>query len=227
MHHGVKGMKWGVRHDPERKLLRAKKYRDKLIAKSQKQVNSNLKKAKKYKSQYNDLNRNGVESKTWQKEVDKRTQKSAVKADSFQDIISKSISSEMKRYNQQEMEHYKVDIKFKAAKHEKAAKNWMKANSDLMNMKVTSSTSKRDIKKAYSGARNKSLFGDKLPDSKKHAAVQIGSLAGIAGGAVASRYINNKIGGNKFTEAIVTAGSVYAGQQLGRYGGQKVSKLMR
>lgn len=227
MHHGVKGMKWGVRHD-ERKLLKARRYRDKLISKSQKQIDSNIKKANKYKSKYNDLDRNGVESKTWQKEVDRRVQKTAVKANSFQDVISKSVSSEMKRYDRKEMEHYKVDIKFKAEKHEKAAKDWMKTNSDLMNMKVTSSTSKREMRKAYNGARNKGMLSGKLPDSKKHAAVQIGSLAGAAGGVVASHYIKNRVGSsNKIFDAAVTAGSVYAGQQLGRYGGQRVSKLMK
>lgn len=230
-------MKWGVRHD-ERKLLRNQRYRDKLLRKSQAQINSNTRKATKYRNQYNDLSRNGVESRTWQNEVDKRVQKSAVKSGSFQDIISKSISSEMKRYDRKEMEHHQVDIKFKAEKHEKVAQNWMKANSDLMNMKITSSTSKREIRKAYSGAKKDGLLSDRLPTSKQHAAVNIGSIAGAAGGAVASHYINKYMKNNssllsnneilqKVTEAAVTAGSVYVGQQLGRYGGQKASKLMR
>lgn len=237
MHHGVKGMKWGVRHD-ERRLLRNQRYRDKLLKKSQSQISSNTKKAIKYRGQYNDLSRNGVNSKTWQREVDKRVQKSAVKAGSFQDIISKSVSSEMKRYDRKEMEHYSVDIKFKAEKHEKAAQDWMKTNSDLMNMKITSSTSKREIRKAYSGAKKEGFLSGRLPKSKQQAAVNVGSIAGAAGGAVASHYINKYLKNNssllnnneiiqKVTEAAVTAGSVYVGQQLGRYGGQNVSKLMR
>ena len=241
MHHGVKGMKWGVRHD-EKRLLRNQRYRDKLLKRSQSEIDKNTKKAKAYRNTYNDLSKKGVESNTWQKVVDKRVQKSAIKGGSFKDIISKSYSSEMKRYSERDMEHYKVDIKFKAEKHEKAAQNWMKTNSDLMNMKVTSSTSKSDIRKSYLKAKVKDSYGDKLPDSKKHAAVQIGSVAGAAGGAIASHYIKKYLGNSsnkylktlnnndilkKASEAAITAGSVYAGQQLGRYGGQRVSKLMK
>ena len=243
MHHGVKGMKWGVRHD-ERKLLRNQRYRDKLLKESQKQITSNTKKAASYRKKYTDLSKNGVESRTWQSAVDKGVQKSAAKPGSFKDIISKSMSSEMKRYSNRDMEHYQVDIKYKAEKHEKAAQDWMKVNSELMNMKVTSSTSRRDIGRSFNKTRGMEIIGKKvqLPDSKKHAAVNIGSIAGAAGGAIASHYINKYIGNSnnkylkvindndilkKVSEAAVTSGSVYVGQQLGRYGGQKASKLMR
>ena len=242
IHYGVKGMKWGVRNDPEplnrrarKRLIKNEQYRQKLLAKSQSQANSSLEKAKKYRSQYEDIKRHGVESKTWQKEVDHRSTKAATKGDTFNDIISKSLEVETKRYSKQEMEHHRIDLKYKAQEHEKAAKNWMKTNSDLMNMKITSSTSKRDIRKAYSGNQSNSLLGKYKPDSKKHAIVQVGSMAGIAGGAVASRYISNKVNstlfaGNpaaqKLAGTFITAGSVYAGQQLGRYGGQAISNLM-
>ena len=244
MHYGVKGMKWGVRNDPEplnrrarRRLIKNEQYRQKLLAKSQSQANSSIKKAKKYRSQYEDLRRNGVESKSWQKEVDQRSTKAANKGDNFKDIISKSLDVEAKRYSKQEMEHHKIDMKYKAQEHEKAAKNWMKTNSDLMNMKITTSTSKREIRKAYTNQQANSLLGKYKPDSKQHAAVQIGSIAGIAGGAVASRYISKKVTGasmfsenpllQKAAETAITGGSIYVGQQLGRYGGQGVSNLMR
>lgn len=243
MHYGVKGMKWGVRHD-ERKLLGNQRFREKLLQKSKAQVDYNTKKAAGYRKTYNDLRKNGVESKTWQRHVDRDVRKVAGKPGSFKDIISRSISSETRRYSNRDMEHYQVDIKYKAEKHEKAAKNWMKVNSELMNMKVTSSTSKRDIAKSYAKTKGVEKLGEKyqLPDSKKRAAVNIGSIVGAAGGAIASHYVNKYIGNssNKYlgyinnnsilkstSQAVITSGSVYIGQQLGKYGGQKVGKLMK
>lgn len=231
MHHGVKGMKWGVRHDPERfgsgrmarRQAKLEKYRNKLVSRSQRLHDSNSKQAQKYGSQYKDLSKGGVNSKTWQGEVDSRVRKSALKANGFQDIISKSISSEQSRYNRKEMEYFKVDVKLKAEKHEKSAKDWMKTKSDLMNMKITSSTSKKDIRNAYRSVRKENARNE-IKSLKKNAGTQIGSIAGVAAGAAVGAAVGKRTD-NEIYGMVATAGSVYLGQQLGRYGGAKIDLL--
>lgn len=238
IHHGVKGMRWGVRHD-ERKIHRNERYRQKLLARSNSELESNRKKVARYRKQYSDIRKNGVDSKLWQKQVDKDVRGTMSKAKNVKGF-TKAFDAETKRYSQRDMEHYKLDLKFKVKDGEKATKDILERNKTLSNMKIDANTSKGDIRKAYYGNRlnmfnNVSYIGnytkriDKI--DKQRAATQIGSLAGAGAGLVASRYINKYLDkkipgiGGLAGDVVVTSGSIYVGQMLGRYGGSYIDSI--
>lgn len=116
MHHGVKGMKWGVRHDPERvgraRNVRADKIKKKFAAKNKK---------------YDKFSRNILDAR------ERRVQKIEAKYDKK---ISKAKSKEVKNAYQKKKEYKVSDFNEGTKLVKKGMNHYKRVNTTYANMKI-------------------------------------------------------------------------------------------
>ncbi len=150
-HHGVKGMKWGVRKDRrasnESKLARNTSYRNKLARRAEIKSKLNTKAYNQANSEYNDLAKNGLKSNAWNDEVKRRYESDLTKYgfSSWTPAINSAINS----IDKHAMRTYMVDVDMERERYKAAADRWMNSNKNLMNMPISSTTKKRDIRRTY------------------------------------------------------------------------------
>lgn len=212
IHHGVKGMKWGVRKDPNRSFkgnlhrALAKNYeinerfyskhtnnkalasmnanakreqlkkakaadkvkKDKALAKNEqyrsKLANRAFKKGKKYERlsaeqtrKAKDVDKYGLGSQEWKNHVNRQTNRavhnSILSGKSYTSTLMTAAASNSMKYNTRQNAIYSTDLKLNAAENKRISTDWMNNHKNLMNMKIDSTTSKREIKKQYTGRR--------------------------------------------------------------------------
>lgn len=174
-HHGVKGMKWGVRRyqnadgsltaKGKKRYSKNEAYREKLAGRALKKADTNKKRAEEARYNVRDLKKRGVHSdayKEWQKEqYDKRAReyeskhtmtdndgnKYVKKYSSSGDYLFDSIFDHIGSTTKvQEL----IDSNSKDAKrYTEAAKRWTNNNEKLMNMEVSAITKKSDIRRVF------------------------------------------------------------------------------
>ena len=176
-HHGVKGMKWGVRRYQnedgtltaagQKRLGKMEAYRMKLANKAKTRSDNASAQASEARRNVADLKKNGTKSKAYQdwksredyfRELDYESKhtisdaegnKYVRKYDNSRDRYINDIFDSLKSNTTVKdlIEENKRDAKESSGR----AKLWMSANDSLMNMKVSALTKKRDIRKVYWG----------------------------------------------------------------------------
>ena len=151
MHHGVKGMKWGVRHDPERanrkKVYKLNNYKNKLSNKAKNKASNYRSYARESAKEYNDLEKNGMRSEAWKNRANE-------KAKSYidnQGVFWGSISAITYGNSKSEFNEYKNAVKNDMREWNSIGREWSKRNKNLMNMQIGEFTTKKDIRKVYRG----------------------------------------------------------------------------
>lgn len=162
-HHGIKGMRWGVRRyrNADGSLTEAGKkrkakvvsYKEKIVDKTQRRSENFRSKANSAKEDLNDLKKHGTSSlvyKNWQAEKEIED----LKKDKIEGTDNASWNSLgraiLSKYELKEL----VDIKKSDyERYSKAADSWMNIHDEVMNYKVGDLTTKHDVRKAYRKAR--------------------------------------------------------------------------
>lgn len=166
MHYGVKGMKWGVRHDPERKARKKaqknEEYRQKLIKRSNKRSGQYSKLARESKAEYNNMKELGRKSPYWKEHLRDEAERKTREYE--RDLRDAGMSKESAKtwsnvfggagyfatYNDHDAFNIRMkDIKKEQKNYERISKRYLNNRDYLMNMKVNSFTNKKDIRKAY------------------------------------------------------------------------------
>lgn len=176
-HHGVKGMKWGVRRyqnkdgsltaKGKKRLDKNEAYRQKLVDKAQKKATRNKELAEEASYNVKDLEKRGVRSKAYRDWKESQHDKREWDYEWDHRTSGKDGSTYVKKYDTsgtrlldevvdvvgaktkvQDL----IDENYAAARrYNKNAKDWMNNKSNLMNMEVSALTKKRDIRKVYRG----------------------------------------------------------------------------
>lgn len=173
IHHGVKGMKWGVRHDSERKtsrkMAKAEKYKAKLIRKADKYSGNYKREAREYKNEIDDMNKMGFKSAYWKQYVSDKSKEDAQRAternkaagynDSYAKMwgsLSGSVTYLTTANSKKAFDTRINDLKETRADSIRLAKTYTANQKALMNTPITETTRKKDLKKIY--RKNLRLF---------------------------------------------------------------------
>lgn len=170
-HYGVKGMKWGVRHDrlvsnfkakrAQRKKDKAEKYRQKLISKTNKRRAYNESQLQETRKKREDLEKYGKNSETYKKYVaDKIEAQDTINALNEDSIGSRLIDaglsymvSRTDREASRNIGEIKYDLDIEESTYTNNAKKWARVNDALMNMSVSDINSKKDVRDVYRQAK--------------------------------------------------------------------------
>lgn len=153
----------------EKKMAKMTKYRDKLASKAQRKAERASKYAKESEENLRDMEKNGVLSKTYRNFLDTET------GDTYDEVneafgenpshpvaaklTSLGAAAAQRKYLSQPeiankyLQDFMDDERENVRMWTRASNQWMERNSNLMNMDVSSVTSKKDIKKAYKGKK--------------------------------------------------------------------------
>ena len=174
-HHGIKGMKWGVRRyqnedgtltaTGQKRLGKMENYRTKLANKAKTKSDKLHSRSNEARRNVADLKKNGTKSKTyqdWKKRKDYNREweyenKNSVIGEDGKRYVRKYENSSDKFFNdlsdaidsKRQVQRLIDKNKSISKNTSQAAKRWMAANENLMNMEVSALTKKRDIKRIY------------------------------------------------------------------------------
>ena len=123
------------------------KYRDKLTNKAKKNASSARAYARESTKEYNDLKNNGLKSEAWKNRSNEKAKQYVEKNGSFWGSIDAIAYSQSKSEHAAYTERVRVDAK----EWNSIGRNWSKKQKNLMNMQITETTTKKDVKKVYKG----------------------------------------------------------------------------
>ena len=150
MHHGVKGMKWGVRKSPERSAKREYRlntYKNTLSNKAQKKSSKGKSRASDLRKEYKDLEKNGMRSESWTNEMKDRGEYYI----NNHGLLLGSLETIFEGNSQHEFNTYKTSVKKNMNYWNSYSKKWTQRNKNLMDMPISQFTTKKDIKRVYRG----------------------------------------------------------------------------
>ena len=167
-HHGVKGMKWGVRRyrysngklTPKGKkhLKKLENYRDKKTSKAERNRVYYNAKSRKAGDDLKDLNKYGTRSNTWKQYVQDRRDSRKINHDfvygkgsymssgkAFWDELGDAftVTEDFKNYKKELLEDQKS--------YRNKGREWATRKKNLLDMPITIETTKRDIRKTFKG----------------------------------------------------------------------------
>ena len=174
-HHGVKGMKWGVRRyrnkdgsltpAGRKRLTKNEQYRDKLAGKAQKKADRFNLYAREAEKDIKDLKKRGINSRAYReyhdmmygdRERDYENKHSVVGPDGQKYVQKYKGSGEHFIDSVSDYALAKVTIRELIDENKdtyrwasQSAKRWTTNRSNLMNMKITDLTTKSEIRKTY------------------------------------------------------------------------------
>ena len=180
-HYGVKGQKWGVRRYQNadgsltnagmKKQAKMEKYRSKLVKKADRKATSNRNSAKRAMNTVQDLKKNGTKSdayREWKSSTDAERAREYEQNNNitYTDAMGRSTTytrsyrtsgnrliNDVIDYgnSKQKIKELIDESNADAKRYQNNAKKWEKRNKNLMNMEVSSLTSKKDIRRTYRG----------------------------------------------------------------------------
>ena len=157
-HHGVKGMKWGVRrYQNEDGTLTAagrkrqhklETYREKKMNKSKRAELADRKQVGDARVRYNDLTQNKFRSKPYQEWYEKQVNSDASPNGDF-NVFIYAMSSVLNSNNQKQLDKLTRDEQRKIEYGEMWAKEYAATYKKLKAMDITPETKKKDIRRVY------------------------------------------------------------------------------